>query len=123
MIEVRPARVHDLPGAYRVGLLQGDAGKDTTAIYRDLDLLGHLYVGPYIVRGVGLQLVLADDEEVAGYLLSADDTTAFEAWTEAEWWPPLRERYLLRDDQSPDAELIRLIHVPERTPPEVTHDY
>ena len=41
----------------------------------------------------GTQLVAVDDQGVAGYLLSADDSRAFEAWAEAEWWPPLRERY------------------------------
>jgi ribosomal protein S18 acetylase RimI-like enzyme len=123
MIEVRPARIHDLPGAYRVGLLQGDAGNDASAMYRDPDLLGHIYVGPYIVRAMGLQLVLFDEAGVAGYLLSADDTLAFEAWAEAEWWPALRERYPPRTDGSPDAELVRLIHQPEVTPPELARDY
>jgi ribosomal protein S18 acetylase RimI-like enzyme len=123
MLETRPARLHDLPGAYRVGLLQGDTGRDASAIYRDPDLISHIYVGPYIVRQQGTQLVLVDDAGVAGYLLSADDTLDFEAWAEQEWWPPLRERYPLREDDTPDAELIRLIHAPERTPRELAQDY
>jgi ribosomal protein S18 acetylase RimI-like enzyme len=116
MPRIEPAGLHDLPGAYRVCLLAGDVGRDASALYRDPDLLGHLYVGPYLVQGGGTQLVVVDDEGVAGYLLSTDDTAAFEAWAEASWWPPLRRRYPPREDASPDAGLIRLVHEPERTP-------
>jgi len=123
VIRIEPARLHDLPGAYRVCLRTGDAGQDATTKIDDPDLLGHVYVGPYIARGVGTQLVLADGGEVAGYLLSADDTLAFEAWAEAEWWPSLRARYEPRAGGSMDAELIRLIHAPERTPDELLIDY
>ena len=59
--------------------------------------------------------MVVDDEGSAGYLLSTDDTLAFEAWAEREWWPPLRARYPLLDGDSGDARLIRLFHEPERT--------
>ena len=123
MLRVRPATIHDLPGTYRVCLLTGDAGKDATALFGDPDLLGHVYVGAYVVGQPGTELVVADDEGVAGYLLAADDTQAFEAWAEAEWWPVLRERYPVRDDGGRAAKLVRLIHEPERTPEAVTRDY
>jgi GNAT superfamily N-acetyltransferase len=123
MLRVEPAGLHDLPGAYRTCLLAGDAGEDATGRYRDPDLLGHVYVGPYLARGLGTQLVLVDREGSAGYLLSADDTPAFESWAEAAWWPPLRARYERLGDGSPDDELIALIHEPERSPPEITDAY
>jgi ribosomal protein S18 acetylase RimI-like enzyme len=123
VIRIEPARLHDLPGAYRVCLLTGDAGQDATGKQDDPDLLGHVYVGPYIARGGGTQLVVVDGGGVAGYLLSADDTRAFETWAEAEWWPSLRARYEPRAGRSMDADLIRLIHAPERTPPELAAKY
>ena len=123
MLRIEAAGPHDLPGAYRTCLLAGDAGQDATALYRDPDLLGHVYVGPYIARGTGTQLVIVDEEGAAGYLLSADDTLRFEEWAEDVWWPPLRVRYPIRDDGSRDAELIRLIHEPERTQPEIAHAF
>ena len=124
MLRIEMAGLHDLPGAYRTCLLTGEAGGDASARYRDPDLLGHVYVGPYLTRGEGMQRVVVDDLGVAGYLLSADDTAAFEAWAEEHWWPPLRRRYPLSGDAqraapsdgSRDAELIRLIHAPERSP-------
>jgi ribosomal protein S18 acetylase RimI-like enzyme len=123
MIAVRPASLHDLPGTYRVCLLTGDAGRDATELYRDPDLLGHVYVGSYVASRTGTQLVAVDDQGVAGYLLSADDTLAFERWAESEWWPSLRARYPLRDDDSSDSALVRLIHQPERAPEAVAHEF
>jgi ribosomal protein S18 acetylase RimI-like enzyme len=116
MLRVVAAGLHDLPGAYRTCLLTGDAGQDASQLYRDPDLLGHVYVGPYLAQGSGTQLVAVDEQGVAGYLLSTDDTRAFEAWAERTWWPSLRERYPLHDGDSADAALVRLIHRPELAP-------
>jgi ribosomal protein S18 acetylase RimI-like enzyme len=126
MFRIEPAGVHDMAGVYRVCLLTGDAGEDATTRYRDPDLLGHIYAGPYLARGEGTQLVAVDEDGVAGYLFSADDTLAFEAWAEREWWPPLRMRYSPRpaaDDGTGDADLVRRIHEPERTRHELAQAY
>jgi ribosomal protein S18 acetylase RimI-like enzyme len=123
MLRIETAGIQDMPGAYRTCLLTGDAGQDATALYRDPDLPGHVYVGPYITHGKGTQLVVLDDEGSAGYLLSADDTLRFEDWAEAAWWPPLRARYPVLGDGSPDAEMIRLIHEPPPTPIEIAREF
>lgn len=123
MLRIELAGIIDLPGAYRTCLLTADAGRDATALYGDPDLLGHVYVGPYLARGVGTQLVVVDEAGAAGYLLSTDDTVAFEAWAESEWWPPLRRRYPRVDDGSRDTELIAQIHAPVRTPAAVAAAY
>jgi ribosomal protein S18 acetylase RimI-like enzyme len=129
MLRIEPAGLHDLPGAYRTCLLTGDAGEDGTALHRDPDLLGHVYVGPYLAQRRGTQLIVLDEQGSAGYLLSTDDTLAFEAWAEREWWPPLRERYpvpeagSIEEDGSRDAELIRLVHAPERTSAELAGEF
>ena len=112
MIDIRPATLHDLPGAYRVCLRTGDAGVDATAQYRNPDLLGHVYVGPYVVGEPAHALVAADEDGVAGYCLAARDTAAFAAWAEAAWWPPLRAQFDRRDDGTADAAMIGLIHEP-----------
>jgi ribosomal protein S18 acetylase RimI-like enzyme len=122
-MHVRPAALHDLPGAYRACLRTGDAGRDATGMYRDPDLLGHVYVGPYIVGQPGVGLVPVDDQGVAGYVLAALDTREFEDWAEREWWPALRARYPLRHDRSPDGELVRIIHAPPRAPDAVVADF
>lgn len=123
MSRYRPATLYDLPGAYRVCLLTGDSGRDATAIYRNPDLLGHLFVGPYIVGQPDLAWVVADADGVGGYGLAAADTRAFEDWAEADWWPALREQYPELAGGDPDASLVRLLHSPPRAPESVVAGY
>ena len=120
---IRPALTMDLPGAYRVCLLTGDAGRDGSALFRNPDLLGHVFVGPYIVGAPESALVVADSDGIAGYCLAVADTPDFEAWCEANWWPTLRDQYPLPADATPDGELVGLIHVPARAPEAVVRDY
>ena len=120
---IRPATIADLPGTYRVCLLTGDSSRDATAIYRNPELLGHLYVGAYVVGEPELAFVVADDDGVAGYGLAAADTRRFEAWTEAHWWPPLRAQYALRDDGSPEAGLIAQLHAPWKAPERLLREF
>jgi ribosomal protein S18 acetylase RimI-like enzyme len=125
MPHVRRATIHDLPGTYRVCLRTGDSGKDATGLARDPDLLGHVYVGPYIVGQPDLALVVADESGVAGYCLAAGDTRAWEAGARHHWWPDLRAYYPLPtdDDGSLDASLIRQIHERPDAPAEVVGVY
>lgn len=130
MPTIRPALAMDLPGAYRVCLRTGDAGADGTALFRDPDLLGHVYVGPYIVGRPDLALVATDDEGVAGYCLAVPETRAFEAWCERAWWPALRDRYpadlaaaMRAAGLAEDAALVDLLHTPSPAPDEVVRDY
>lgn len=120
---IRRARIQDLPGTYRVALLTGDSGRDASALHRNPDLLGHVFVGPYIVGQPDLAAIVLDIDGVAGYVLGALDTRAFERWTEANWWPRLREDFPPRADRSPDAELIAAIHAPRRAPESLVRDY
>lgn len=92
-IGIRAYRADDLPALYRISLRTGDSGGDATHLYRDPDLIGHIYVGPYALLMPGWCLVAEDDEGVAGYVVGVPDTRAFEARLEAEWWPDLRRRY------------------------------
>ena len=95
MTVIRSATLEDLPGVYRVCLQTGDSGRDGTALYRNPDLLGHVYAGPYVVGEPELAFVVADEHGVAGYVLAAEDTRAFEAWAETSWWPNLRSHPLV----------------------------
>ncbi|MDZ7801857.1 MAG: GNAT family N-acetyltransferase [Trueperaceae bacterium] len=107
----------DLPGAYRVCLATGDAGEDATGLHADPNLLGHVFVGPYLGLEARHAFVLRDGDAVLGYALGARDTADFERRCEARWWPPLRAMYP-PDAPRPerDAELVRLLYAPERTP-------
>ncbi|HEY0217957.1 MAG TPA: GNAT family N-acetyltransferase [Cellulomonas sp.] len=142
-MRIRPFAPSDLPGMYRVCLLTGDAGTDATALYRDPDLLGHVYCGPYPVADPTLSWVVTDDLGVAGYVVGTADTTAFAVWEERSWWPALRERYPLPGSGSgaapdvgaeaggagagtgagPDRELVRILHEGQPSDPDVVARY
>ncbi|WP_291812333.1 GNAT family N-acetyltransferase [Cellulomonas sp.] len=116
---MRPFHPSDLPGMYRVCLLTGAAGQDATPLYRDPDLLGHVYCGPYPVADPGLTSVVVDDQGVGGYVVATADTEAFTAWCERAWWPVLRARYpRLVDprDGTEDHVLRALVHDPAPAP-------
>jgi len=91
--EIRPYRPGDLDDLYRICLATGWAGEDASAMYQDPKLVGHLYAAPYGVLAPECALVAEDAEGVAGYILGAADTAAFEAKAEAQWWPKLRGAY------------------------------
>jgi ribosomal protein S18 acetylase RimI-like enzyme len=100
---IRGYRSQDLRDLYRICLQTGNgSGGDATALYRDPDLLGHIYAGPYGVLEPELAFVAEDQAGVGGYCLGALDTRGFERRTEAEWWPPLRERYAEPDPADRD---------------------
>jgi len=113
---IRPCKPPDLPALYAVCLATGDAGEDASHLHADPELLGHLYVGPYVTLEPGLAFALEDDVGVAGYVLGAADSDDFSRRMEAEWLPPLRTRYPAPAGDSsgwdPDEQLIAQLHHP-----------
>ena len=87
---LRSAQPDDLPGLYAVCLKTGDSGKDGTALHDDPTLLGKFFVGPYVTLEPDLAFALEGPNGIAGYLLGARDTPAFNARFEAEWLAQLR---------------------------------
>jgi ribosomal protein S18 acetylase RimI-like enzyme len=114
---IRDATPADAPQLYRICRLTGDAGRDATALHADPDLLGDVYVGPYLTVEPALAGVAIDTGGAAlGYVLGTPDTTAFLAACEERWWPALRDRHPLdaggRRRTPADQSLVELIHAP-----------
>lgn len=110
---LRPFHPSDLPALYRICLLTGDAGSDATSLYRDPDLLGHLYAGPYPLADPSLTFVVVDEYGVGGYVVATADTLAFQRWCEAHWWPTIRgEHPQVGDprDGTRDHQLLHEVH-------------
>lgn len=123
--EIRKYQAGEERALYDICLLTGDSGVDATGLYQDPLLLGEVYVGPYLRLAPDHALVGVDETGVAGYVLGVPDTVAFEEECEASWWPPLRERYPLSSfpPESPDDRIVRMIHNPPRTEPDVVERY
>ena len=119
--ELRRFHPADLPGMYRLCLLTGEAGTDASGLYRNPDLLAHLYCGPYPVADPGLTFVVADEHGLGGYVVATADTAAFDRWLDERWWPVLRAQYPLVPDPgdgTADHVLVeRLHHWPHVEPP------
>lgn len=110
--EIRPYHPTDLPMLYRICLETGDSGGDATRLFRDPDVIGHFYIGPYAVLEPELSFVLTKDGRTCGYCVGVAETNAFGDRCEGEWFPPLRAAYPLppQDERSHDAGMMRLIH-------------
>lgn len=67
----------------------------------DDELWAHLFVLPYVAHDPEFAFVVeTDDGRVAGYVVAAADTDAFERWFRESWWPQFADRWPL-----PEAEL------------------
>lgn len=128
MPAIRSLRTADRDALYAICLKTGLAGADATHLYRDPEVIGHVYAGPYATLAPGTAFVVEDEEGVGGYILGVEDTYKFEKRLETEWWPPLRVRYgdaanVPRDKQTPDERMSTLIHHPVRTPRRISEPY
>lgn len=125
---MRSADLADLPAVYRICLQTGDLGRDATHENDDPDILGHLYVGSYVVMEPELAFVIDGPGGVAGYVVGARDSRRFYERMEREWLPPLRARI---PDPGPDPGGWRLSDEKRRQvhdfrpylPPTIEADY
>lgn len=93
MVVIRPFEPDDLDALYDICLKTGDNGADATHLYEDHRIVGEIFAAPYAVLEPHHAFVAEDEHGVAAYILGTDDTRAFEARLEAEWWPALRACY------------------------------
>ena len=89
---VRKFEEKDRSDLYHVCLATGDSGANAVHLYNHKDMLGEIYVGPYLTFQPDLSFTLIQDG-VAGYALAALDTTSFEETLSREWWPSILEKY------------------------------
>lgn len=120
-MRIRPFRPEDRPALAEVCVRTGADGSDATGLLRDPRLLTTVYLDPYLELAPALATVLTIDDAVVGYVLGVADTVNFEAACARSWWPAARKRHPADPTAPPrDAELLRRIHGPGTTPPEVT---
>jgi ribosomal protein S18 acetylase RimI-like enzyme len=124
MLDIRPVRPDDIDALYHIALLTGASGQDASELYEDGSLVGHIWAAPYASLEPASALVVVDADGVAGYIVGALDTRAFEARLEAEWWPALRPRYVepprvRAAAWTVDETASYLIHHPLRAPDEL----
>ncbi len=88
MPRIRSFRSGDEAAVADICLKTADAGADATGVFDDDAIWAEIFVLPYVHRHPDLAFVVqADDGRVAGYIVCAPDTNAFEQWFHDEWWP------------------------------------
>ena len=108
-VSIREYRASDLDALYGVCLQTADSGQDATALFRDRELPGHVYVGPYVHVEPSHAFVAIDAEGVGGYIVAALDSRGFEHSLEQSWWPELRARY-----PEPPLDAAERLSLPEQ---------
>lgn len=111
------------PGAYAVCLATSEPGGGSPSPDANPELLGQLYVGPYLVRHPELARIAVDSDGVAGYFLGTNNSIKFWAWCEENWWPELRSQYPLSGSDDWNSEVIGLLHNPPTAPMEIAERY
>jgi ribosomal protein S18 acetylase RimI-like enzyme len=124
---IRLARPDDHADLYDICLRTGDGGADATPLHEDPDLLGHVYVGPYLALEPDLAFVVTGDGgrtgPPQGYCVGTADTALFQRECLVQW-PPLRRRYPLRAPRPPaDQRLVAMIHEPPAADPTLLAEF
>jgi ribosomal protein S18 acetylase RimI-like enzyme len=111
-MNIRPYHPTDMTALYRICLKTGNSGKDATSLFKDPDLLGHIYAAPYAYYESELCFIATKDGTPCGYILGTKDSEKFYKRLDQEWLPPLRVRCPLPgiSDNSLSARIARLIH-------------
>jgi len=92
-MQIRQARAADRAACYNVCLRTSDNGGDGAHLFDDPEILGHIFVGPYLEFAPEFSWVLEDAQGVCGYVLGVRDTAAFFRWFETDWLPRIRRNY------------------------------
>ena len=122
---VRKFQEEDRPGLYHVCLATGDSGASAVHLYNQKEMLGEIYVGPYLSFQPDLSFTLIH-EGVSGYALAALDTRSFENTLSKEWWPLILEKYSARSPENfneREKNLFTYIQNPPLRPEEVVQQY
>ena len=124
-MRIRAATAADRETAYAIALATGDEGADASVRHRHPDLIGEVYVGPYLAFASDHAFVLVDDDDVPrGYVLGVADTRQFEQRLAADWWPQVRSRTAgIADPTTADAAMLARIAGPGSTPADVAAAY
>lgn len=128
-MKIRNVTMEDLPGLYEVCLKTGDSGNDASLLYENKNLLGEIFVGPYVKFNSDSSFALIDESgSISGYSLSTLDTLQFQKTCAREWWPEIQSRYqepsiASRDVWTLDDHLMYEIFHPTPSPTEVLDLY
>ena len=115
----------DLPGLLKVCLETANGGKGATHLHNLHDLVGEIYVAPYVLHEQNFAFTLQASEKVVGYVLGVLDTGRFESRLDTDYWPATKAKYaaLTRDLTPHDVSLIEELNRQGFSPAELIAKY
>jgi ribosomal protein S18 acetylase RimI-like enzyme len=128
-MNIRLASKSEQTRLYEICVLTGESGKDATGIFQQPDLLGDIWVGPYLEISPEQCFVLEGvDGNPLGYCIGTLDSTAFEKTAAETWWPDRQAQYEkpdieMKESWNRDEHLTHLIHNPLQSPSEFLVDF
>ena len=127
-MDIRTATLGDEVRLYEICVLTGDSGQNAAGIFEEPNLLGDIWVGPYLHLSPAHCFVVDDKDEVLGYCIATLDSTSFETVAAALWWPTKQAIYTKpdiaqKDSWSRDERLTHLIHNPLTSPREFLEEF
>ncbi len=122
-IEIRPATLNDLTDLYFVALKTGNSGSDATSQFRNDQMLGEVFVGPYVTHASETSNLLSESGKTVGYVLCVLDTDHIQNLCKKHWWPQLQIKYAELKKFSEDEWLVCEIFSPTPSPSEVLKDF
>jgi ribosomal protein S18 acetylase RimI-like enzyme len=113
---IRPYQPSDRDAVYDVCLRTAAGGQDATALYRDPELVGDIFAGPYVTLAPDFAFVLADGDRATGYVLGVPDTEKFATALRERWLPLVGAQHPAPEGPPAgrDEEMAYLLHHPER---------
>ncbi|WP_237154769.1 GNAT family N-acetyltransferase [Oryzibacter oryziterrae] len=123
-LAIRPARDADTDALYEICRRTADAGQDATDLMSDPRLAGDAWAVAYLKFAPDFAFVLTAGDAPIGYVLATDDSLAFGARLDRDWWPAARARIEGREPTSPmDAMAMGRIRHSEPTADWLVKDY
>lgn len=110
--EIRSYHPTDLTALYKICLQTANSGGDATELFNNPELVGHFYMAPYVQFEPELAFIVTNNNEPCGYIIGTKDSQQFFKKCETDWFPKLRNRYPLSDEdnQIHDSRIINRIN-------------
>lgn len=122
-LRIKSASIADLADLYHVAIRTGNSGDDATGLFRNDNMIGEVYVGPYVTLAPETSFALVDNETAVGYGLCVLDTESFQAKARESWWPQLQEKYASLATVVGDEWLVHEIFHPSSSPSSILEEF
>ncbi|MCP5063841.1 MAG: GNAT family N-acetyltransferase [Ignavibacteriae bacterium] len=112
-LKIRKYHPNDIKSLYNICLHTSNKGNDVELLKDDPNLIGELFITPYVQFEPELCFIIALNDEPCGYIIGTKNTEGFYLKCEKEYFPKLRKKYehLPQDKNSRYAVLKRVIQI------------